>query len=70
MDNVSLENIKTLLENYQKILEQKRINLANSMADWYGVSEKELDGAVQGFTTNRIELQRVETAIFDIENEL
>lgn len=67
MDNLKLENIKTLLENYHKVLMDRAITYADMMADWTGSSVSEATRYADMYDLNRKERQRVENALFDVE---
>lgn len=70
MDKWMLENIKTLLENYNKELTNKSEKYADFMCDWADASQSETVRYANLYALNRKERQRVQMALYDITTAL
>ena len=66
MDKWAIENIKQLLQNYEKELTKKSEKYADFMCDWADASQVETVRYANLYDLTRKEKQRVELALKDI----
>ena len=62
-----MERIETLLKNYEEHLRNKAEHYANMMADWADESEDETRRYAEKYITVRIERQRVNDSLRELE---
>lgn len=62
-----MERIATLLKNYDEHLRNKAENYANMMADWADASQSETIRYANMYSTVRVERQRVNDSLLELE---